>query len=412
MKRVRVLHITPSVRLLGARRSLLVLAAGLAGSRYEPLVLVPAAAPGSLTEELDRRHLPWRRLPMPPWRKLGSWAVMGWRVRALRALCVEENIGLIHCNEIYPNPHAVAAAHGGAIIPQLATAMLDGRVLGPPRLPVVTHMRLSVTPRMVRNYLLEHATRLIAVSEAAAADFNPFTWKARKVRVVHNGVDFEEFALARERRHLLRRQLGFADTDFVIGQIGLLSPRKRPKFTLAAAAIILALAPHTRFVFVGEASPTNKGYLDELKREAAERGIADAVRFVPFQQRIADYFAALDLNLLLSNDEGFGRVIIEAAAAGVPTIGSNVGGIPELIRDGETGWIVGPRNASDEAFEALLPDFAEMVARLAYAPEIPRAAGEAARAHCRAQFSADRYVEGVARVFDEALEDHAATLRG
>jgi glycosyltransferase involved in cell wall biosynthesis len=412
MNPVRVLHITPSVRLLGARRSLLVLAAGLAGSRYEPVVLVPSAAPASLTEELDRRKLRWLRLRLPPWRKLGSWAAMAWRVRALRQLCAAENIGLIHCNEIYPNPHAVCAAHAGALLPQLASAMLDRRPLGPPLLPIVTHMRLSVTPRMVRNYLLEHATRLIAVSEAAAGDFDPFTWKARKVRVVHNGVDFEEFEAARERRHLVRKQLGFTDSDFVIGQIGLLSPRKRPKFTLAAASIVLALAPHTRFVFVGEPSPTNKGYLEELQREAVARGIADAVRFVPFQQRVADYFAALDLNLLISNDEGFGRVIIEAAAAGVPTIGSNVGGIPELIRDGETGWILGPRNASDEVFDTLLPDFAEAVAQLAYSPETARAAGEAARRHCRAEFSAERYVEGVARVFDEALEEHAAALRG
>ncbi|MCX7718756.1 MAG: glycosyltransferase [Candidatus Sumerlaeaceae bacterium] len=412
MKTVRVLHITPSVRLLGARRSLLVLAAGLAGSRYEPVVLVPSAAPASLTEELDRRKLRWLRLRLPPWRKLGSWAAMAWRVHALRQICAAENIGLIHCNEIYPNPHAVCAAHTGALLPQLASAMLDRRPLGLPRLPIVTHMRLSVTPRMVRNYLLEHATRLIAVSEAAAGDFDPFTWKARKVRVVHNGVDFEEFEAARERRHLVRKQLGFTESDFVIGQIGLLSPRKRPKFTLAAASIILALAPHTRFVFVGEPSPTNKGYLEELQREAVARGIADAVRFVPFQQRVADYFAALDLNLLISNDEGFGRVIIEAAAAGVPTFGSNVGGIPELIRDGETGWILGPRNAPDEVFDTLLPDFAEAVAQLAYSPETARAAGEAARRHCHALFSAERYVEGVARVFDEALEEHAAVLRG
>ncbi|MCX7018748.1 MAG: glycosyltransferase family 4 protein [bacterium] len=407
MPTIRVLHITPSVRLLGARRSLLTLIRELAGTRYDPVALAPEA--GALTNELDKRHLPWIKLRLPPWRKGASWLTLPARTAALREIIARERIGLIHCNEIYSNPHAAVAASGGALALALAGALLSRRLAHPLTVPVVTHMRLSVTPRMARNYLLGEASRIIAVSEAAAADFDIFHWKARKVRVVHNGVDFEEFDNARARRRLTRRELGFDDDDFVIGQIGLLMPRKRPRFLLDAAAPILNRVPNAKFLFIGETSPGQESYADELKALAERAGISSAVRFLPFQRRIADFFAALDLNVLVSNDEGFGRVIIEAAAAGVPTIGSNTGGIPELIEDGKTGFLVGLRNVDDKTFWKELPAFVDLVAALAADTQTCRAMGAAACERAHALFSAGKHARAVTAVFDEALENAART---
>ena len=403
---LRVLHITPSVRLLGARRSLLTLVRELAGSRFEPLVLAPSD--GGLTRELDKRHLRWVKLRMPPWRKAMSWATIPGRVAALRDLCNRERIDLIHCNEIYPNPHALVAASGAPLGREFASALLQKRLLYPLRIPVVTHMRLSVTPRMVRNYMLAQATRVIAVSNAAAADFDPFTWKSRTVRVVYNGVDFEEFGDAVSRRDATRQRLGYKPDDFVIGQIGLLMPRKRPRFLVESAPEILRLVPNAKFLLIGEASPGQQKFVEELKALVESLGVAHAFRFLPFQQQVADYFAALDLNVLLSNDEGFGRVVIEAAAAHVPTIGSNVGGIPELIIDEETGYILGPRNASDTQFGLLGTGFAHMVYGLAANPDYRRAMALKAHARCREMFSMERAARGVVDVFEEAIAEKRA----
>ncbi|MBX7244080.1 MAG: glycosyltransferase family 4 protein [Candidatus Sumerlaeaceae bacterium] len=408
MPPVKVLHITPSVRLLGARRSLLTLVCELAGTRYEPVVLAPG--PGALTEELDKRRLRWISLRLPPWRKFGSWFSLPGRVAELREICDRENIGLIHCNEIYPNPHALVASSTGKFGLELPNTLLNQRLIYALKRPVVTHMRLSVTPRMIKNYMLSGATRIIAVSEAAARDFDSFEWKRERVRVVHNGINFEEFEEARQHRHLTRHKLGYEDRDFVIGQIGLLMPRKRPKFLIEAAEIILRLVPHAKFLLVGEPSPTDAGYLDELKSLAKEKRVDFAFQFIPFQQRVAEYFAALDLHVLLSNDEGFGRVVIEAAGAGVPTIGSNVGGIPELIRDDETGFIIGPPDTSDEDFWDELPDFAEMVARLANDREKLGQLGEAAHDFTKRNFSPEGYAAGVSAVFDEAVAECASEL--
>lgn len=400
----RVLHITPTVRLLGARRSLLALVNELAGTRYEPIVAVPST--GAITDELDKRRLRWCLLPASPWRKGMAWLRIPSEVRAMRAFIRKENIGLIHCNEIYPNPHALVAASQGGLAAECASTFMMKRPLHPLRIPVVTHMRLSVTPKLVRNYLLEHATRIIAVSHGAAADFDGFTWKDRKVRVVHNGVDFGPFERAAARRAEIRRRLGYSPDDFVIGQIGLLMPRKRPMFLINAMPEILNLSPNVRVLFVGAASPGQDSYVTQLQKRAEELKVADRIQWIPFQDSVAEFFAALDLNVLLSNDEGFGRVIIEAGAVGVPTIGSDVGGIPEVIEDGVTGYVLGPRNCPDAQFDTLTTGFAHLVYGLASDPSLRMAMGNAAHDRAHTLFSTPHYAAGVTHVFDEAMEEH------
>lgn len=404
MSAVRTLHLTPSVRLLGARRSLLTLVRLLKSrGEFDPLVVVPR--PGALTEELDRAGIPWTELFLPPWRKGASWVTLPARVAALRDLIGRERIGLVHCNEIYPNPHAVAACGTASLVRGLAGGLLAGHRERALRVPIVTHMRLSVTPRMVKNYGLVSATRLIAVSEGAARDFDPFPWKARKVRAILNGLELEEFEEARLQRDAIRRELGFAESDFVIGQIGLLMPRKRPRFLVEAMPRILKAVPGARAVFVGEASPGQAHVVEELKALARELGVEDKVSFYPFQREVARWFAALDLNMLVSNEEGFGRVIVEAGAAGVATVGSRVGGIPELIEDGVTGYLLGEagRAERDEEFWRELPRFVEIVSELADDRERCRALGDAAARRARERFGAEKYVAGVEAVFREAL---------
>ncbi len=400
----RVLHITPSVRLLGARRSLLALVRELAGTKYEPLVLVPSR--GGLTDELEKYHIRVRELRLPPWRKGSSWLSMPSQVASLRKLIQQEKIGLIHCNEIYPTPHSLAAASSGGLMSELASAVMMRRLIHPLNLPIVTHMRLSVTPRLIHNYMLEHTNRIIAVSHGAAADFDGYTWKERKVRVVYNGIDFTDFDRAAQRRETIRARLGYGPEHFVIGQIGLQMPRKRPRFLIDAAAELVKLAPETRLLFVGEASPGQESYVAELRKRVDELGLQNHVQWIPFQQQVADYFAALDLNVLLSNDEGFGRVVIEAASVNVPTIGSDVGGIPELIEDGITGHIIGAPKSTEEEFNRLTTAFAHLAYALIVEPERRQAMGRAANERARRLFNTTCHAQAVSHVFDEAMEEH------
>lgn len=406
MKPLRVVHITPSVRLLGARRSLLTLVQELAGTRVESLVVVPSQ--GALTEEFDRLGIPYRVVYLPPWRKAKSWLKMVQQVRQLRQVIKEWDADVVHCNEIYPNPHALAATAGGGVAGELLSRFLQRKPLRPQQIPVVTHMRLSVNDRLIWNYYLEDATRLIAVSNGAAADFDGYTWKASRVRVVYNGINFEPFAAARTERNAVRSEVGFAESDFIIGQIGLMMPRKRPRFLLECAAEILKQVPNAKFLFVGDASPGQAGYLDELKAIVSQNGFSEAVRFLPFQKNVARYFAVLDLNMLVSDEEGFGRVILEAAAAGVPTVGSRVGGIPELIEHEQTGYLLGPEGSDgskDEVFWQGKEQFIKIVAELASDAGKLKTMGEAAAKRAAEKFGVEQYVSGCVQVFHEAVEE-------
>jgi glycosyltransferase involved in cell wall biosynthesis len=180
---------------------------------------------------------------------------------------------------------------------------------------------------------------------------------------------------------------------------------------IEAASRLRERIPNVRILFVGETSPGHDGYLRELEHLARERGVSDIVRFLPFQDWIADVFAALDLHVLLSNDEGFGRVVVEAAAVRIPTIASNVGGIPELIRHGETGYLVGEsRAADDNAFREYLDEFVERVVELARNAELRTRMGLAAYEYAKSQFSSERYAEQMMRIFDKAIEEFEASL--
>jgi glycosyltransferase involved in cell wall biosynthesis len=116
----------------------------------------------------------------------------------------------------------------------------------------------------------------------------------------------------------------------------------------------------------------------------------------------------LDLNMLVSDEEGFGRVILEAGAAGVPTVGSRVGGIPELIKHDETGFLLGEPGSDgsdDTEFWHEVPNLVKIAGKLAGNHAMAEKMGNAAREWAEKQFSVDQYVQGCVRVFEEAIAE-------
>lgn len=392
--------------MLGARQSLLALTKGLKDSgQFAPVVGVPR--PGALTEYLEEAGVPWVVLPTSPWRKVKSWSKIPFEIGAIRRVLKARDIQLVHCNEIYPLPHALCAAAGGTLTMSMLRRTLLRGVLPPglPSIPVLVHTRLGLRPRLVRNYHVEDATRILAVSEAMAKDLYPFPKAAGKTTVVHNGIDLQPFEEALSERESTRQRLGFSPDDIVFGHIGLLGSRKRPEYLLKAAPGILAQVPQAKFLIVGDPSPTDLGYRDRLQKLAYDLKIDTKVTFLPFQKEVAPYFAALDIHILLSNDEGFGRVILEAAGAKVPTIATRIGGIPELIKPAETGYLIGgPQVSTPAGIQDALEGFVRIASELAKDTPRRKRMGQAANQLAREQFSVSSYVQGVEKVFRQVLE--------
>ncbi|MFH0792911.1 MAG: glycosyltransferase family 4 protein, partial [bacterium] len=233
----------------------------------------------------------------------------------------------------------------------------------------------------------------VVVSEAAGRDFDYWPDKARRVRVVYNGVALEDFPRDFDRA-AVRRDLGIPHDAIVVGHVGLLSERKRQHITLAAAQRAVATEPRLHFLIVGDASLHTRDYDVRLRRDAKNLGLENHVTFLPFTRDIARIYAALDLNLLISDDEGFGRVIVEAAAYNVPTIGTRIGGIPEIIKAGNSGELI----ALDDV-DAL----ANHLVKLARDDARRQSLGDAAKATLLERFTIAKHVEAMEQVFSEVL---------
>lgn len=173
--------------------------------------------------------------------------------------------------------------------------------------------------------------------------------------------------------------------------VGVLIPRKGVHHLIAAFADIAADFPGARLVIVG--SEDNKNYAAGLKRQAKTRGLEGRVLFLDAmaQAKLAVRMGKSRVCVLPSLSEALGRVVIEAMATYTPVIGSNVGGIPDMVRDGESGFLVTP---GDETM------LAEKIRWVLEHPEEAKVMGRKGRAFAEKFFSTEAYIAGYRRIFE------------
>ena len=158
----------------------------------------------------------------------------------------------------------------------------------------------------------------------------PEQWTA-----VFSGIDFGPFEEARQRRETTRAAFGIRTDEILIGGVGRLEHVKGFTYFVEAAKLVAEALPEVRFVHAGD------GSLAPALREQA-RPLGPRFAFLGLRNDIPELMAALDVLVLPSLNEGMGRVLLEAAAAETPVVASYVGGVPDIVRDGETGYLVPP----------------------------------------------------------------------
>lgn len=233
------------------------------------------------------------------------------------------------------------------------------------------------------RWLIRQQDALIATSPQAAS------YLERPATVILHGVDLSVFHPAPDRA-ALRRDLGFAPDDIVIGCFGRVRAQKGVDLLVQAALRLFPTRPRARLIFTGRVTADNQSFTDELQARIAQAGLSDRIRFlgeVPWDQVVRNY-QAIDLFAAPARWEGFGLTPLEAAACGVPTVAARVGAYETLIRDGETGSLVA-REDVDALTDALARWLDDDAAR--------QAAGQAARAHV----AQNHAIEGEARAIVE-----------
>ena len=209
-------------------------------------------------------------------------------------------------------------------------------------------------------------------------------------RVIFSGIDTQPFAEAIARRRETRDALGVPEERTLIGYVGRLEPIKGPRHFIEAAREVARLIPDARFVVIGDGSQR-----DALKQQASALG--ERIQFLGMRQDIPNLMAALDILAVPSVNEGMGRVLLEAGAAAIPVVASRVGGIPDIVDDGETGLLVPPRD------DAAL---AKAMLELASQPERRRLMGDTARAKVVPHYSLDNMVRQIEALYEELLDEN------
>jgi len=141
--------------------------------------------------------------------------------------------------------------------------------------------------------------------------------------------------------------MGFKKEDFVIGVIGRIDEQKGQLELLKAFSRISKKFGSTHLMIIGEATlgePKQEAYFQHLKNQVTKNNLDKRVHFIGFQKDTRKYFANFDLFVLPSHEETFGFVVVEAMASGTPVLVTQAGGPPEIVQDGECGFLCQPKD--------------------------------------------------------------------
>ena len=198
--------------------------------------------------------------------------------------------------------------------------------------------------------------KVICVSDAIKDLLNQQLGQHEKVISVHSGIDLEKFTYQQGSREDVRKKYGISPDAFLCISVASLTSEKNVLTYLKAAHLVLQKHPDVHFICVGDGRERSM-----LEAFVAEHQLTHRVHFTGFISKVPEVLSAADLCVLSSLSEGLGTSIIDAFASGVPVVASRVGGIPELVIDGETGFLADPTHPET---------FAEGMMRLIENPEL------------------------------------------
>ncbi len=369
-RRLRILHVDPERHWGGGETQVLGLTRYLHRAGHISHVATPLH--GILAQHLQHENLAVQ--PLSIRNHLDGLA--GWR---LRRLVRRERYDLVHFH--------TARAH--ALSLWLHTL--------PVRRLVTRRMDYPLKAGWLSRFLYgRQVDMIIAISSGVATALETAHLPERAIHIIPSGIDTKRFLPTTSQRMAIRRQYRLGEDTTVILMAGALTKRKSPHTLIEAAAQLhshrqqgqhaeqTGQALSLRYLICGD-GPLRQ----ELEARVRALGLASVFQFAGFCRDVPAYLAAADIFVHTPVWEGLGVAVIEALAAGLPVVASRVGGIPELITDGETGLLI-PTQDSSALRTALL--------RCVYRPDWAKTLGAHGQAKVRTHFD----IETTARA-NEAL---------
>lgn len=368
----RVLYVAWAPFFSGAERALLLTLRSLDRARYEPFVL--AGTEGQFADEVRALGIQCDVFPL---RQRDFWRPAG-TVRSVASVFLAASrvrASLVHTNELA----------------SFQTAGYAARMLG---VPAVTHVRFPDTAEGYRWFLHAGFTRALFVSRdllddafSVAADM--FEGRAE---VLHDGVEQQTTWTVQERSQR-RGDLGLPALATIVAITGQVAEVKGIWDFVEAARILAQRDAPLHFAVLGDDLKTNSAMRRTMEARVHESGLSERFTFLGFRPDAPQIVQAFDVIAVPSHVEPLGNATLEAMAAGRPVVGSRVGGIPEMVVEGETGLLVPPKNPAA---------LADAIWRIAADPLSAATMSMGARRNAAERFSIEAHGQALQDVYDRA----------
>jgi len=379
---LKVLHVITDTNIGGAGRYLLYL---LPQPAFRDVDIAVACPDGELSVRLEAAGI--RRLNIS-----GRDISFSPRLtRELAALVKAEKPDIVHTHGSLSGRIAARMRK----IPVVYTK--HGQVRTPDRRGIASSQAGPFTRLVNRVATRVLADRVIAVSDRVRKELEDSGIQPSMITVIPNGIDLSPYRQKAKRTSKAKA----ADADaqgkrsFLIGTVARLSPEKGIDTLLDAAKIVVTSYPSARFVIAGT-GPLER----ELAQKVRDLRLENCVRMVGFVDNVPGLFSGLDLYVLPSDTEGIPLALLEAMAAGLPVVATRVGGVPEVVVDGVTGFLVPPRQP-----KAL----AQAIVRLLVDPDLAKSMGASGRERAESMFDARVTAERTVQVYRDVLASKTKT---
>ncbi|MEX5216050.1 MAG: glycosyltransferase [Nitrospiraceae bacterium] len=368
-----ILHLSSSSGPGGAERIVCALAASLDRTRFRSLIGL--FRPGWLKDQCESRGL---RTYV-----FSSDGFMQWKwMRDCYRLIKQERVDVIQAHEFDAIVH-------GALVARIAGVPMVATIHG-------KHYFWEKRRRRWAYRWVSRYAKMVAVSE----DLKRFVLEQTgmtvgRIQVIYNGVDQAPTADPVQAAQY-KKDLGLAGDELVVGVVGNLYPVKGHTYLLDAIPQILKDCPKTTFLFIG------RGELDvPLKTKAKTLGVEEKVRFLGLRQDVPKLLAIMDVFAMPSLSEGLSIALLEAMAAGKPVVVTRVGGNPELVVEGQTGYLV-PAGQAPPLAEAILSLLRDQTQAKAFGVRAQHIVGE--------RFTLDLMVNQYSILYQRAISRAAARV--
>jgi len=359
---IKVIHVLSDMKIGGAGRWLLNLLSAADKERFAIKVVLPK---GSLL--IDKvRELGFETIPVDGMRDKSFDAGA---VSLLRGIIRKEKPQIVHT-------HASLSA-------RLAARMAGAKIINTKHCMDSRKTGIKKFAASYLNNLLSDG--IIAVSAAVKQNMADNGVHEDKISVIYGGVSPVR-ELSTGEKSLIRKHWGIAEDDIVVGIVARLAEVKGHKYFIDAAEIISRDNAKVKFLIAG-IGPKEQ----ELKELVRKRGLTDRVVFAGFIDNIHEIFNIIDVNVISSLSEALCLSLIEGMFAGKPSIGTDTGGIPEVIKDGYNGYLVPVGDSSM---------LADAVLKLVRDPILRKNMGEKGRELSEDHFTAEAMARGIEELYE------------